>query len=82
MECEVCTLRKLAQEPDPPMPDHANVVGLPPPRRNHWVALSTPDQIAHVEAHLFDALERLAALEVKLFSTAQPSADRSATRSA
>ena len=81
MNCEICLLRELAREPDP-VETGSITAGLGQPHRSHVVQLNLPEQIQHIEAHLFDALDRLAVLEAKLFGNAQPNATRSAARSA
>jgi hypothetical protein len=83
MDCEVCKLRELFTTPAPePEPTRSSMTSVPPAARIGALTLSVPDQLAHVEAHLFDALDRVAQLEAKVFSTAQPSAARGAARTA
>ena len=81
MNCDICLLRSLAQEPDP-VETGSITAGLGRPLRSHVVQATTEDRIQHLEAHLFDVLDRLAVLEAKCFGNAQPSAARSAARGA
>ena len=81
MDCEICSLRELAQQPDP-VAQGSVTAGLGSTSQSHVVELSPAAQMAHLEAHLFDALDRLAVLEAKLFGNARPSATRSAARGA